>query len=49
MRALPILLLGACSQTEVVIGHDLKGCEDYDPANPPVEQLAYEERLRAEK
>ena len=43
MRALPILLLGACSQTEVVIGHELQGCEDYDPSNPPVEQLSYEE------
>ena len=43
MRALSILLLTGCAQTQVVVGHELKGCEDYDPDSPPEERLDYRE------
>ena len=38
-----LLLMMSCGQTQVVVDHDLKGCENYDPDNPPEEALAYRE------
>jgi hypothetical protein len=41
MRFLSLLLMMGCSEVRVVIGHEVTGCTDYDPDDPPEEVLDY--------
>ena len=44
MRSVLLIpLLFGCSEVRIVVGHETNGCADYDPDNPPDEQLVVQE------